>query len=119
MIDIKLIRDNPTLVKQNITRKFQNHKLEPVDRVLELDKLNKKVKLNGDELRSKRNSLSSQIGLLMREGKKEEADALKKEVNKINDSLVENENLESKYASELKEIMMKIPNIIDSSVPIG
>ena len=119
MIDIKLIRENPTLVKQNIKKKFQDHKLELVDKVLELDKLNKKVKLNGDELRSKRNSLSSQIGLLMRDGKKDEAEAIKKEVNDINNQLVENEQLEDKYASEIKDIMMKIPNIIDDSVPVG
>ena len=119
MIDIKLIRENPTLVKQNIKKKFQDHKLELVDKVLELDKLNKKVKLNGDELRSKRNSLSSQIGLLMRDGKKDEAEAIKKEVNDINNQLIENEQLEDKYASEIKDIMMKIPNIIDDSVPVG
>ncbi len=119
MIDIKLLRDNPTLVKQNIKKKFQDHKLELVDKALELDKLNKEVKLNGDELRSKRNSLSSQIGLLMREGKKDEADKLKKEVSDINNSLIKNEDLEIQYSTELKEIMMKIPNIIDDSVPIG
>ena len=119
MIDIKLIRENPTLVKQNIKKKFQDHKLELVDKILELDKLNKEVKLNGDELRSKRNSLSSQIGLLIREGKKEEAEALKQEVNDINAALITNEELETKYAAEVKEMMMKIPNIIDDTVPIG
>jgi seryl-tRNA synthetase len=119
MIDIKLIRENPTLVKQNMKKKFQDHKLELVDKVLELDKLNKEVKLNGDELRSKRNSLSSQIGILMREGKKDEAENMKAEVNKINEELITNEELENKYSSEIKEIMMRIPNIIDDTVPIG
>ena len=74
MIDIKLIRENPDMVKENIRKKFQDHKLELVDKVLELDKKNREVKLNGDELRSSRNTLSSQIGNLMKQGNREEAD---------------------------------------------
>ena len=119
MIDIKLIRENPDMVKENIRKKFQDHKLELVDKVLELDKKNREVKLNGDELRSSRNTLSSQIGNLMKQGSREEAEKIKAEVNEINSKLVDNEKLEEELAQEIKEIMMKIPNIIDDSVPIG
>ena len=119
MIDIKLIRENPDMVKENIRKKFQDHKLELVDKVLELDKKNREVKLNGDELRSSRNTLSSQIGNLMKQGNREEAEKIKAEVNEINNKLVDNEKLEEELAHEIKEIMMKIPNIIDDSVPIG
>ena len=119
MIDIKLIRENPDMVKENIKKKFQDHKLELVDKVLELDSKNREVKLKGDELRSSRNSLSSQIGNLMKSGNREEAEKIKAEVNEINSQLVNNEKLEEELAQEIKEIMMKIPNIIDSSVPIG
>lgn len=119
MIDIKLIRENPDMVKENIKKKFQDHKLELVDKVLELDKKNREVKLNGDELRSSRNTLSSQIGNLMKQGNREEAEKIKAEVNEINNKLVDNEKLEEELAHEIKEIMMKIPNIIDDSVPIG
>ena len=119
MIDIKLIRENPDLVKENIRKKFQDYKLCLVDEILELDKKNREVKLNGDELRMNRNSLSNQIGLLMRNGKKDEAEAIKKQVQNINNQLVENEKLEATYAEEIKQKMMKIPNIIHESVPIG
>ena len=119
MIDIKLIRENPDMVKENIKKKFQDHKLELVDKVLELDSKNREVKLKGDELRSSRNSLSSQIGNLMKSGNREEAEKIKAEVGEINNQLVNNEKLEEELAQEIKEIMMKIPNIIDSSVPIG
>ena len=119
MIDIKLIRENPDLVKENIKKKFQDHKLELVDKVLELDKKNREVKLKGDELRSSRNSLSSQIGNLMKSGNREEAEKIKAQVGQINQELVDNEKLEEELALEIKNIMMKIPNIIDSSVPIG
>ena len=119
MIDIKLIRENPDMVKENIRKKFQDHKLELVDKVLELDSKNREVKLKGDELRSSRNSLSSQIGNLMKSGNREEAEKIKAEVGEINNQLVNNEKLEEELAQEIKEIMMKIPNIIDSSVPIG
>ena len=91
MIDIKLIRENPNLVKENIKKKFQDYKIDLVDKVLELDKKNREVKLNGDDLRMNRNSLSSKIGLLMKDGKKDEAEAIKKQVQDINSQLVENE----------------------------
>ena len=119
MIDIKLIRENPNLVKENIKKKFQNPKLVLVDEVLELDKKNREAKLNGDNLRSDRKKLSEQIGQLMKSGQKEEANHLKEEVQKINSALEENEELEEKYSEEIKSRMMKIPNIMDSTVPIG
>ena len=119
MIDIKLIRENPEMVKENIRKKFQDHKLELVDKVLELDKKNREIKLKGDELRASRNSLSSQIGNLMKNGNHEEAEKIKAQVGQINLELVDNEKLENELAIEIKDIMMKIPNIIDSTVPIG
>ena len=119
MIDIKFLRENPDVVKENIKKKFQDHKLVLVDEVIELDAKNREAKLKGDELRSKRNTLSSQIGNLMREGKKEEAEEIKEEVKRINDELIETEKLEAEYDVAVKERMMKIPNIIHESVPIG
>ena len=119
MIDIKLIRENPELVKENMKKKFQDHKLVLVDEVLELDKKNREVKLNGDNLRSERKKLSEQVGNLMKAGQKDEANKVKAEVQKINEALIENEELEIKYSEEIKARMMKIPNIIDSTVPIG
>ena len=119
MIDIKLIRENPDLVKENIKKKFQNHKLVLVDEVLELDKKNREAKLHGDDLRAKRKDLSNEIGNLMKQGKKDEATMIKSQVQKINDELIENEQLEEQYSAELKAKMMKIPNIMDASVPIG
>ena len=119
MIDIKLIRENPDLVKENIKKKFQDHKLVLVDEVKDLDEKNREVKLKGDELRMQRNSLSSQIGSLMKENKKSEAEEIKKQVQNINTELEENEKLEEKYNAEIRERMMKIPNIIHDSVPIG
>ena len=119
MIDIKLIRENPDLVKENIKKKFQDHKLVLVDEVKDLDEKNRQVKLKGDELRMQRNSLSSQIGALMKENKKSEAEEIKKQVQNINTELEENEKLEEKYNAEIRERMMKIPNIMHDSVPIG
>ena len=119
MLDIKFVRENPDIVKENIKKKFQNHKLGLVDEVLELDNKSREVKFRGDELRSSRNSLSNQIGALMREGKKAEAEEIKAQVAKINQELLDNEKLEEQYAAELKEKLMRIPNIIHSSVPIG
>ena len=119
MIDIKFLRENSEIVKQNIKKKFQDHKLELVDKVIELDKKNREITMKDDELRNRRNTLSSTIGGLMREGKKEEAESIKEEVKKINEELLENEKQETEYASKIKEIMMKIPNIMDASVPIG
>ncbi len=119
MIDIKLIRENPELVKENIKKKFQDQKLTLVDEVIELDKKNRATITRGDELRNERKTLSTEIGNLMKQGKKDEAETIKSKVQKINEELVENEKLEEQYAQEIKTKMMKIPNIIDSSVPIG
>lgn len=119
MIDIKFLRDNPDIVRENIKNKFQDQKLSLVDEVIELDKKNREAILKGDELRSKRNSLSKEIGILMKNGKKEEAEEVKKQVQEINSQLDKNEKLETEYAEQIKERMMKIPNIMDKSVPIG
>lgn len=119
MIDIKFLRENPDIVKDNIKKKFQYYKLPLVDEVLELDKKSRQATLRGDELRMKRNDLSSKIGILMREGKKDEAESIKAEVKKINAELEENEKLEIEYTDAIKSRMMKIPNIMHSSVPIG
>lgn len=119
MIDIKFLRENPDIVKQNIKNKFQDEKLQLVDEVIELDEKSRSVKCKGDELRARRNSLSDQIGNLMRNGQKEEAESVKEQVKEINQKLVENEKLEEEYAGKIKKIMMQIPNIIHESVPIG
>lgn len=119
MIDIKFLRENPDIVKQNIKNKFQDEKLPLVDEVIELDEKSRSVKCKGDELRAQRNSLSDQIGNLMRNGQKEEAESVKEQVKKINQELVENEKLEEEYAGKIKKIMMQIPNIMHESVPIG
>ena len=119
MIDIKFLRENPDIVKKNIKNKFQDEKLILVDEVIELDVKNRQAMQNGDSLRAKRKSLSNEIGNLMKQGKKDEAEKIKAEVQKINDELVKNEELEANYAEEIKVRMMKIPNIIDPSVPIG
>ncbi len=119
MIDIKFLRENPDLVKENIKKKFQDHKLILVDEVIKLDEENRKIKLKGDELRSRRNSLSSEIGMLMKSGEKEKAEEIKLQVTNINEELVENEKLETKLAEEITSKMMKIPNMMHESVPIG
>ena len=119
MIDIKFLRENPDIVKDNIKKKYQDQKLILVDEVIDLDKKNREAQLNGDNLRAKRKSLSSQIGELMKSGKKEEAENIKLQVAEINNKLEENEKLEAKYSEEIKTRMMKIPNIMHESVPIG
>ena len=119
MIDIKFIRENPEIVKENIKKKFQYNKLFLVDEVIDLDKKYRASQLSGDELRNKRKTLSAEIGILMKNGKKEEAEKIKDEVQKINNQLEKNEALESKYAEEIKVRMFKIPNIMHESVPIG
>ena len=119
MIDIKLVRETPELVKENIKKKFQDHKLVLVDEIIDLDKKNREIVLNGDTLRAKRNALSDKIGALMREGKKAEAEEVKAEVATVNAELEENKKLETKYAEEIKTRMMSIPNIIADDVPIG
>ena len=119
MIDIKFLRENPDVVKENIKKKFQNSKITLVDEVIDLDQKNREAKLNGDNLRAERKSLSNQIGSLMKQGKKNEAEEIKSQVQEINNKLVENEKLENEYAEEIKTRMMRIPNIMHESVPIG
>ena len=119
MIDIKFLRENPDVVKENIKKKFQDKKLPLVDEVIELDKELREMRLKGDTLRADRNSISSNIGNLMREKKVEEANELKAKVSEINDMLVKIEEDETKLAEEIKTRMMTIPNIIDESVPLG
>ncbi len=119
MIDINLIRTNPEIVKQNIKNKFQDHKLGYVDEVLTLDSQIRALKQEGDNLRASRNTLSAQIGALMREKKVDEANAIKATVVKNNERIVEIEAQEAELSAKLKKLMMAIPNIIDKSVPIG
>lgn len=119
MIDINLIRTNPELVKENIKKKFQDSKLETVDKIIALDQENRAIKAEGDSLRAKRNNLSSTIGGLMKEKKIDEANTVKAEVKAINDRLLEVEKLEEEKSAEIKTLMMTIPNIIDASVPVG
>lgn len=119
MLDIKFVRENPDLVKENIKKKFQDHKLVLVDEVIDLDVKNRQIMSKGDELRAERKNLSNTIGNLMREGKKDEAEAIKAKVQEINNQLEENEKLEAEYAEEIKNRMMKIPNIMHPSVPVG
>ncbi len=124
MIDIKLLRENPDLVRGNLKKKFQEHKLDLVDKVLKLDEENRSVIDEAQTLRSQRNTVSKQIGNLMGQAKKdpskkEEAENLKKQVTDQADKLKLLEEKEEQLASELKNIMLSIPNIIDDSVPIG
>ncbi len=119
MLDIKFVRENPELVKENIKKKFQDEKLVLVDEVIELDQKLRDVKTEGDNLRAKRNKTSKQIGALMGQGKKEEAEEVKKEVGDINDRLVQIEEDTRKFQDQLKEKMQVIPQMIDDSVPIG
>ena len=119
MIDINIIRTNRELVKENIKKKYQDEKIPLVDEVYELDKKIRVLKTNGDELRKKRNDISSEIGFLMREKKIEEGNKKKQEVVEINKKLESIEKEEEELSVIIKEKMMVIPNIIDSSVPIG
>ena len=119
MLDIKFVRENKELVKENIKKKFQDEKLPLVDEVVELDEKVRSLKLEGDELRKNRNSISSEIGLLMRDKKIDEANAKKAEVTAINEKLVSIEEEEANLSKTLREKMMVIPNIIDPSVPLG
>ena len=119
MLDIKFVRENPEKVKENIRKKFQDQKIVLVDEVIELDKKVRDLKLKGDELRSKRNKLSDEIGLLFRDKKIEEANNNKEIVRKINEELESLEQEEEKLNEEVKKRMMVIPNIIDDSVPVG
>ena len=119
MIDIKFLRENPEIVKQNIRNKFQDSKLPLVDEVIALDEKNRATIKEADELRANRNRISKQIGALMAQGKKDEAEEAKKQVKEQGDRLQELENAETELAEKIKKIMMTIPNIIDPSVPIG
>ncbi len=119
MLDIKFLRENPDAVKENIKKKFQNQKLILVDEVIELDKKNREAKLKGDNLRAERKTLSNQIGILMKQGEKFQAEETKKKVESLNEELQMNEKLEAELAEEIKQRMMKIPNMIHESVPIG
>ena len=119
MIDIKLIRENKDLVKENIKKKFQDNKLPLVDEVFNLDLDYRNLKIKADDLRKNRNQISDEIGNLMRNGKKEEGLKLKDKVVEINEELKNIEINEQKLEKNIKEIMYKIPNIIDESVPIG
>ncbi|MCI5699711.1 MAG: serine--tRNA ligase [Lachnospiraceae bacterium] len=119
MLDIKFVRENPEIVKQNIRNKFQDHKLELVDQVIELDKKNRDIKQEVEALRANKNKVSKQIGALMAQGKRDEANEIKRQIaedgKKIDALTVEEKQVEE----ELKKCMMMIPNIIDASVPIG
>ena len=119
MLDLRFVRENPEVVKQNIRNKFQDAKLPLVDEVIELDEENRKVKKEADDLRANRNKISKQIGALMGQGKREEAEEVKKQVTAASDHLAELEEKEKDLEERIKKIMMTIQNIIDPSVPIG
>ena len=119
MIDIKFLRENPDVVKENIKKKFQDEKLVLVDEVIDLDKKYRASKLNGDNLRQTRKSLSNQIGFFMKNGEKEKAEEIKVKVEEINKQLEQNEASENELSEEIKKRMMRIPNIMHESVPIG
>ena len=119
MIDIKFLRENPEAVKENIKKKFQDKKLPLVDEVIELDAESRKAKQEADDLRASRNKISKEIGALMGQGKKEEAEAKKAEVAANSKRLEELEQKEAELEEKIKKIMMTIPNIIDPTVPIG
>ena len=119
MLDMKFLRENPEIVKENIKKKFQDHKIELVDKVIAMDKENRSLKQRGDELRSKRNAMSKEIGGLMAKGLKDEANAIKAKVQAMADEMKETEIKESELAEKIKEMMMQIPNIIHATVPIG
>ena len=119
MLDMKFVRENPDIVKQNIKNKFQDDKLPLVDKVIELDEKRRTMQQEADDLRAQKNQLSKQIGALMKEGKKEEAEAVKAEVAKNAARLAELEAQEGPLSDEILKIMYVIPNIIDPSVPIG
>lgn len=119
MIDLKFLRENPDVVKENIKKKFQDHKLPLVDEVIELDAKARAAQSEADELRASRNKLSKQIGALMGQGKKDEAEEVKAQVAANAARLSELEAQEKELSEKVTKIMMTIPNIIDPSVPIG
>ena len=119
MLDIKFLRENPDIVKENIKNKFQDAKLPLVDEVIDLDAKKRECQKEADNLRAERNKLSKQIGALMGQGKKEEAEEVKKQVSASANRLAELEEQEKQLDEKILNIMMSIPNIIDPSVPIG
>ena len=119
MIDIKFLRENPEVVKENIKKKFQDDKLPLVDEVIELDIARRTAQQEADDLKAKKNQVSKQIGALMAQGKKEEAEEVKKEVAQNNSKIDELTAKQTELEEKVTEIMMKIPNIIDPSVPVG
>ena len=119
MLDIKFVRENPDLIKQNIKNKFQDGKLSLVDEVIALDVKSRETKSEADNLRAMRNKLSKEIGQLMGQGKKEEAEAVKAQVTANSNRLAQLEAMEGDYQEQITKIMMTIPNIIDPTVPIG
>ena len=119
MLDLKFLRENPDIVKENIRKKFQDHKIPMVDEVIELDVESRKTKQEADSLRANRKAVSKQIGGLMAQGKKDEAEALKVQVTKDAERLAELEEKENELQEKIRKKMLVIPNIIDESVPIG
>ena len=119
MLDIKFLRTNPDVVKENIKKKFQDEKLPLVDKVIELDAEYRAAKGRGDELRALRNSVSKEIGGLMAQGKRDEAEVVKQKVKDMADELAALQVKEGELEAEIRKIMLIIPNIIDDSVPIG
>ena len=119
MLDMKFLRENPEIVKENIKKKFQDHKIELVDKVIAMDKENRSLKQRGDELRSKRNAMSKEIGGLMAQGLKDEANDIKAKIQAMADEMKETEIKEAELADKIKEMMMQIPNIIHPTVPVG
>ncbi len=119
MLDMQFVRNNPDIVKENIKKKFQDEKLSLVDEVIELDKEARAAKQEADGLRAERNTISKQIGALMAQGKKEEAEEAKKKVTEKSEHLASLEEKETRLQEEIRKRMLVIPNIIDSSVPIG
>ncbi len=119
MLDIRFVRENPEIVKENIKKKFQDYKLPMVDEALEIDSQKRENQKNADDLRASRNKLSKQIGALMAKGEKEEAAKIKEQVGNQSKALADAEVLEKEYDEKLTKIMMTLPNIIDDTVPIG
>ena len=119
MLDLRFVRENPELVKENIRKKFQDNKLALVDEVIALDEENRRLKQEADELRANRNKYSKMIGALMGQGKREEAEEMKKKVTEQSELLAQDEAKEAELDEKIKKIMMTIPNIIDPTVPIG
>ena len=119
MLDMKFVRENPDAVKENIKKKFQDEKLPLVDEVIALDEEARTTKQEADTLRADRNKLSKQIGMLMGQGKKDEAEEVKKQVTVNSERLASLETKETELEERIRKIMMTIPNIIDPSVPIG